>query len=71
MSRSHPCHHRILAASSVCRVRLCEHETVHLDVGALTLRLSPDQLEAVANTLAAASAELACAAAGSQHRVLC
>ncbi len=71
MSRTRSCPHRILAAGAACRVSVCDHETVHVDVGALTLRLRPDQLEAIANTLATACAELACAEDAAERPLPC
>jgi hypothetical protein len=49
------CTPRELAAGRGCRVDACDHGTVHLTVGALTLRLSPEQLADLAATLAAAA----------------
>ena len=71
MNRSRTCRHRVLAAGPTCRVSLCDHETVHLDVGALTLRLSPRQLEAFANTLVAACADLGTSESAGDSQLLC
>ncbi len=54
MSDSH-CRPRPLAAGRTCRVSVCDHGTVHLDLGSITLRLSAEQLAATADTLATAA----------------
>jgi hypothetical protein len=56
--RDDACAQRELAAGAGCRVDQCDHGTVHLTVGALTLRLSPEQLAGLAATLAAAAERL-------------
>jgi hypothetical protein len=50
--------HETLATSGLCRVTRCEHGTVHVTLGCLTLRLSRGQLEDLASALGAASARL-------------
>jgi hypothetical protein len=49
------CTHRTVAARRHCSVQCCEHGGVHLNLGSLTLRLSPEQLASIADTLAAAA----------------
>jgi hypothetical protein len=49
--RGEPCRHHALAAGECCRVDRCDHGTVHVTLGALTLRLSPEQLADLAATL--------------------
>ncbi len=71
MKQEAPCHHRILASGPACRVSLCSHQTVHVEMGTLTLRLRPDQLEAIANTLAAACAEVTDPVRARRQRLLC
>jgi hypothetical protein len=39
-----PCTHRSLASSRVCRIEQCDHGTLHLILGDLTLRVRPDEL---------------------------
>lgn len=52
------CRPRELASGRTCRVVLCEHGTVHLHLGALTIRLSPGQLHHTVATLEAAARAL-------------
>jgi hypothetical protein len=66
-----PCTHRLLAAGECCRVHRCDHGTLHLSLGALTLRLSPEQLADLAETLAAAARLEAPAQAERAGRLLC
>lgn len=54
MDSDDPCVPRTLATGRVGRVERCEHGTVHLTLGALTVRLTDDQLCALADTLAIA-----------------
>ncbi len=49
-----PCLHRTLAASTLCRVEACEHGTIHLVLGDLTLRMKPNELSQVSDDLATA-----------------
>ena len=58
MRRDEACAQRELAAGAGSRVDQCDHGTVHLTVGALTLRLSPEQFADLAATLAAAAERL-------------
>ena len=51
MKPATPCSHHTLAAGQGCRVERCDHGTVHLVLGALTLRLAPEQLADLAATL--------------------
>ena len=55
MRRDDPCTHHALAAGQCCRVDRCNHGTVHLTLGAMTLRLSPEQLADLAATLEVAA----------------
>jgi hypothetical protein len=48
-----------IACGRGCRVDWCEHGTVHLSVGDVTLRLSPAALGTLASTLLGAQRELA------------
>jgi hypothetical protein len=55
------CKLEVLAALSGCSVSLCEHGTVHLAIGAVTLQLQREALSPLAQMLthAAAAARLA------------
>lgn len=53
------CAHRTVHTARLCRVEQCEHGTVHLVLGDLTLRLAPDDFRELAAALAAAAAEVA------------
>jgi hypothetical protein len=55
--------HRVLAEGRVGRVELCAHGTAHLTLGALTLRLTQEQLGELSQTLESAIARLRSAAA--------
>jgi hypothetical protein len=66
-----PCTHHALAAGECCRVDRCDHGTVHLTLGAMTLRLSPEQLADLAGTLAAAAQRLDALPANRAARLLC
>ena len=55
MRRDGACTQCELAAGRDCRVDQCDHGTVHLTIGALTLRISAEQLADLATTLAAAA----------------
>lgn len=48
------CGRRLLAAGRSCRVEQCSHGTVHLTIGALTLRVPVEALSDLAHTLGAA-----------------
>ncbi len=65
------CRQRVVAAGRTCRVSLCDHGIVYVDVGALTLRLSPEQLASTADTLSAACAELGDPRQETGSRLLC
>jgi hypothetical protein len=52
-------------------VDCCDHGTVHLTLGALTLRLSPEQLADLAATLEAAAQRLDALPANRPARLLC
>lgn len=72
MKRNSTCSPTLLAASRVCRVSLCDHDVVHLEMGTLTLRLSPAQLEAISDTLLAARTEMGSRpGASDERRLLC
>ena len=66
-----PCTHHALAAGECCRVDRCDHGTVHLTLGAMTLRLSPEQLADLAATLEAAAQRLDAVPANRPARLLC
>jgi hypothetical protein len=69
VKRDAPCTHHALAAGECCRVDRCDHGTVHVTLGALTLRLSPEQLADLAATLVRAAE--AVDAAPRHSRLLC
>lgn len=57
--RTAPCERSPLAACSFGLVEVCSCGSVHLTLGALTLRLQPDALPELARALGEASRELA------------
>jgi hypothetical protein len=52
------CHRQELARSSFARIDLCSCGSVHLTVGAVTLRLCPTALAGLANVMDQAMREL-------------
>jgi hypothetical protein len=52
------CRHERLATGRCCRVDVCGHGVAHVTIGALSLRLSQEQLLAVAETLGEAARAL-------------
>jgi hypothetical protein len=66
-----PCTHHALAEGRGCRVDRCDHGTVHLTLGAMTLRLSPEQLIDLSETLGLAVQRVAKAYGGRAGRLLC
>ena len=54
-----PCRTLQIAESRVARIERCNHGTIHVHLGALSLRLSPEQLEELAEALSSASQALA------------
>ena len=71
MKSDRPCEHRILAENSACRVTYCTHDTVHLNLGALTLRISPKQLADLGDLFAEASSALQPEPLASEQRWVC
>jgi hypothetical protein len=69
--RAEACTHHALAEGRCCRVDRCDHGTVHLTVGTLTLRLSPDQLADLAATLECAAQRIDGAPGSRSERLLC
>lgn len=57
--KTRACRHRNLVSSRLCRIEQCEHATVHLVLGDLTLRLRPDDLLDISGALEVASRHLA------------
>jgi len=53
-----PCRHRTLATSTLCRIEVCEHGTIHLVLGDLTLRMKPQEFSQVSDDLATAVSRL-------------
>lgn len=54
----HSCDFEALAETHGCRVDRCAHGCVHLTIGGVTLRLSPDHARAVAEALSQAGPRL-------------
>ncbi len=52
------CRHRNLVSSRLCRIEQCEHGTVHLVIGDLTLRLRPNDLVDISGALEVATRQL-------------
>ena len=71
MRRDEPCTHHPLAAGQCCRVDRCDHGTVHLTLGAMTLRLSPEQLADLAATLEVAAQRIDAVVENRPARLLC
>ena len=71
MSHESGCALRALATSRVARIELCTHGTVHLTLGALTLRLTPDQLQDLAGALETAVARIGVVGGRESARLLC
>ena len=65
------CRLRALATGRIGRVEQCPHGTVHITLGAITLRLTASQLEDLASTLEAAVVHLVPAEDAPQPRLLC
>ncbi len=57
---THDCTPQLLAKGRTCRITRCSHGTLHVTLGALTLRLTESQLQDLAATLAAAGRGLRC-----------
>ncbi len=53
------CRQHTLAQHDLCRVTRCEHGTVHVHIGDVSLRMQAEQLGAISAALAEASARLA------------
>ena len=62
MGSGRPCSSALLASGRTCRVARCSHGTVHLTLGALTLRVTPEQLRDLAATFSEAATLLGPAA---------
>ena len=71
MRREEPCTHHALAAGDCCRVDRCDHGTVHVTLGAMTLRLSPEQLADLAATLERAAQRIDAVVVDRPARLLC
>jgi hypothetical protein len=71
MKPTDPCRHHALAAGQCCRVDRCDHGTVHLTLGAMTLRLSPEQLADLAATLEVAAQRIDGVVENRPARLLC
>ncbi len=56
--KTRACRHRNLVSSRLCRIEQCEHGTVHLVLGDLTLRLRPDDLLDITGALEVATRQL-------------
>jgi hypothetical protein len=61
----------VLAAGERCRVDGCDHGVLHLTLGTLTVRLSPDQLVDLARTLEAAARRVEPRLASRTGHLLC
>jgi hypothetical protein len=66
-----PCTQHALAEGRCCRVDRCDHGTVHLTIGAMTLRLSPEQLVDLSETLATAAERVRSGRCERVGRLLC
>lgn len=71
MKQNDPCTHHALAAGQHCRVDRCDHGTVHITLGAMTLRLSPEQLADLAATLEVAAQRMDAVVENRPARLLC
>jgi hypothetical protein len=57
--QTHPCHREQLAAGDFAVVEICDCGSLHLTIGAVTLRLSPSCLPELASVVGDARRELA------------
>lgn len=48
------CHHHNLISTRVCRVEQCDHGTIHVTIGDLTLRMRETDLREIARALGSA-----------------
>ena len=62
------CHRRPLSTGSFCSVELCDCGSLHLSIGAVTLRLAPDALAAIAEVVGEGARELALMQTLAAHR---
>jgi hypothetical protein len=69
--KAEPCRHHTLAEGGSARVDRCDHGTMHLTLGALTLRLTPEQLADLAATLEAAVGRIHTVGESEGGRFLC
>lgn len=53
------CHRRPLSSGDFCSVEMCDCGALHLSIGAVTLRLAPDSLPAIAEVIGDGARELA------------
>lgn len=58
MQHPETCRHHRLVSSRLCRVERCEHGTVHVTLGDLTLRMRADDLRELADALGVAAARV-------------
>jgi hypothetical protein len=65
------CTHHAIAEGECCRVDRCDHGTVHVTLGALTLRLSAVQLADLAATLERAAEAIHAGPERRLSRLLC
>ena len=56
--QTHPCHREQLAAGDFAVVEICDCGSLHLTIGAVTLRLSPSCLPELASVVGLAHREL-------------
>jgi hypothetical protein len=71
MEREDGCEPHVLAAERCCRIEQCTHGTLHLTIGALTLRLAPEHLAELATALGTAVQRLGIAESRRSDRLLC
>ena len=64
-------HHRTqLAANAIASIERCPCSTIHLTIGAITLRFTPDAFQSLASAICEAIGPHAALAAGDTHLLL-
>ncbi len=64
------CHFTVVVGPN-CRVEQCEHGTVHVSLGDMTLRLRPESFQALATALGVAAGRIETTEPASATRLLC
>ncbi len=70
MSTTRPCHRTRLASGSNVTIEACSCSLVHLNLGATTVRFTPEAFEGLASMLVAAVGDMAARSPLDSDRVL-